>query len=77
MCSRANLGKLAEDNFGLPSKLLFGCCEVKMEAELNELKQFCIIPFKDSKEKQLIESNEYRTLMMKFVLIGITITSDE
>ena len=36
MCSRANLGKLAEDNFDLPEYSLD--VEVNIEAELNELK---------------------------------------
>ena len=51
--------------------------EVIMEVELNELKQFCIIPFECSKEKQSIELNECRTLMIKFVIIGKTITSNK
>ena len=41
-----------------------------MEAELSELNHFCIKPFKGSKEKQLIELNDYRTLMMKFGTIN-------
>ena len=44
--------------------------EVIMEAELNEPKNFCIIPFK------LSEENECRTLM-KFVIIEKTMTSNE
>ena len=39
--------------------------EVIMEVELNVLKQFCIIPFEGSKEKQSRKLNECRTLMMK------------
>ena len=50
--------------------------EVIMEVELNELKHFCIIPFEGSKEKQSIELNEFRTLMMKFVIFGNTMTSN-
>ena len=48
--------------------------EVLMEAELN---RFCIIPFKGSKEMQLIEFNGCWTLMMKFGIIGKTMTSNE
>ena len=51
--------------------------EVVMEVELNELKQFCIIPFDGSKERQSIELNECRALMMKNGKIGKTITSNE
>ena len=51
--------------------------EVIMEVELNVLKQFCIIPFEGSKEKQSRELNECRTLMMKFGKVGKTITSNE
>ena len=51
--------------------------EVIMEVELNVLKQFCIIPFEGSKEKQLRKLNECRTLMMKIGIIGKTITSNE
>ena len=50
--------------------------EVMMEVELNELKHFCITPFEGSKEKQSIELNECRTLMMKFVIFGKTMTSN-
>ena len=45
--------------------------EVMMEAEFNEQKNFCIIPFKGSNE------NECPTLMMKFVIIKKTMTSNE
>ena len=51
--------------------------EVIMEVELNVLKQFCIIPFEGSEEKQSRELNECRTLMMKFGKVGKTITSNE
>ena len=49
-----------------------------MEVELNELKQFCIIPVKGSREKELVELNEYRMLLtIKFGIIVKTITSNE
>ena len=51
--------------------------EVIMEVELNVLKQFCVIPVKGSREKELVELNECRTLMIKFGIIGKTITSNE
>ena len=51
--------------------------EVIMEVELNEQKQFCIIPVKGSREKELIELNECRTLMTKIGMMGKTITSNE
>ena len=51
--------------------------EVIMEVELNVLKQFCIIPVKGSREKELVEHNECRTLTIKFGIIGKTITSNE
>ena len=51
--------------------------EVIMEVELNVLKQFCIIPFEGSKEKQSRKLNECHTLMMKIGKIGKTITSNE
>ena len=51
--------------------------EVIMEAQLTELKHYGIIPFKSSKERQLIKLHECRTLMMKFVIIGKTMTSNE
>ena len=44
--------------------------EVIMEVELNVLKQFCIIPVKDSREKELVELNECRTLMTKIGMMG-------
>ena len=44
--------------------------EVIMKAELNELKNVCIIPFKGSREKHLVELNESRTLTIKLVIIG-------
>ena len=50
--------------------------EAIMEAELNGPKQFCTMHFKGSQEKQLIELNECRTLMMKFVIIGKIATSN-
>ena len=51
--------------------------EVNMEAEVNELKHFCIKPSKGSKEKQLIEFNQCRTLMMNFGIIGKPLTANE
>ena len=51
--------------------------EVVMEVELNVLKQFCIIPVKGSREKELVEHNKCRTLMTKIGIIGKTITSNE
>ena len=51
--------------------------EIILEVELNDLKQFCIIPFDGSKERQSIELNECRTLMMKIRIIGKIITSNE
>ena len=51
--------------------------EVIMEVELNELKNVCIIPFKCSRKNQLVELNECRTLTIKFVIIGKSITSSE
>ena len=48
-----------------------------MEVELNELKQFCIMPVKGSREKELVELNECWTLTIKFGIIGKTITSNE
>ena len=48
-----------------------------MEVELDELKRFCIITFKGSKGKQLIEFNECWTFVMKFGKIGKTMTSNE
>ena len=51
--------------------------EIYLEVELNDLKLFCIIPFDGSKERQSIELNECRTLMMKIGIIGKTITSNE
>ena len=51
--------------------------EVIMEVELNVLKQFCIIPVKGSREKELVELNKCRTLMMKIGMMGKTITSNE
>ena len=46
-----------------------------MEAEVNEMKQYCIIPC--SKGKHSIESIECWTLMMKFDIIWKTLTSNE
>ena len=51
--------------------------EVTIEVELNELKQFCINPVKGSRERELVELNECRTLTNKFGIIGKTITSNE
>ena len=50
---------------------------VIMEVELNVLKQFCIIPVKGSREKELVEHNKCRTLMTKIGMIGKTITSNK
>ena len=50
--------------------------ELSMGAEINELKHFRNVTCKGSKEKQLIELNECRTLMMKFVIIGTSATSN-
>ena len=51
--------------------------EVIMEVELNVLKQFCIIPVKGSREKELVERNKCRTLMTKIGMMGKTITSNK
>ena len=51
--------------------------EVIMEVELIVLKQFCIIPVKGSREKELVEHKKCRTLTIKFGIIGKTITSNE
>ena len=51
--------------------------EVNMVVELIELKNVCIIPFKGSRENQLVELNECRMLTITFVIIGETITSIE
>ena len=51
--------------------------EVIMEVELNVLKQFCIIPVKSSREKELVEHNKCRTLMTKIGMMGKTITSNK
>ena len=51
--------------------------EVIMEVELNVLKQFCIIPVKGSREKELVEHNECRTSMTKIGMMGKTITSNK
>ena len=51
--------------------------EVIMEVELNVLKQFCIMPVKGSREKELVEHNKCRTLMTKFGMMGKTITSNK
>ena len=48
--------------------------EVIMEVELKVLKQFCIIPVKGSREKELVEHNKCRTLMTKIGMMGKTIT---
>ena len=47
-----------------------------MEVELNEMKHSCTMPFKGSKERKLIEHNKCWTLMMKFLIIGETMTSN-
>ena len=44
--------------------------EVIMEVELNVLKQFCIIPVKGSREKELVEHKKCRTLTIKFGIRG-------
>ena len=51
--------------------------EVIMGAEINELNHFRVGPCKGSKGKQLIELNEYRTLMVKYGKFGRTMTSNE
>ena len=51
--------------------------EVTVGAEINELKNVCIIPFKGSREQQLVIFNKFRTLTIKCVDIGKTITSIE
>ena len=51
--------------------------EIILEVELNVLKQFCIIPVKGSREKELVEHKKCRTLTIKFGIIGKTITSNE
>ena len=51
--------------------------EVIMEVDLNVLKQFCIIPVKGSREKELVEHNKCRTLMTKIGMMGKTITSNK
>ena len=51
--------------------------EVITEVELNVLKQFCIIPVKGSREKELVEHNKCRTLMTKIGMMGKTITSNK
>ena len=51
--------------------------EVIMEVELNVLKQFCIIPVKGSREKELVEHNKCRTLTIKIGMMGKTITSNK
>ena len=50
--------------------------EVIMEAELYELKHFYNVLFKSPKGKQLIELKKRRTLMMNFLIIGKTLTSN-
>ena len=50
--------------------------EVIMEAELSEFKHVRNVTCKFSKEKQLIEFNECWTLIMKFLIIGKTMTSN-
>ena len=51
--------------------------EVIMRAEINELNHFRIGPCEGSKGKQLIELNEYGTLMVKYGMFGRTMTSNE
>ena len=75
-CITANIGTLARD-ISTYLETYFLDVEVKMQAELNELKHFCNILLKCSKERQLIERNDWRTLMMKFGIIGKTMTSNE
>ena len=48
-----------------------------MEVKLYGLNYLCIIPFQGSKEKQSIALSECRTLTIKFVIIGNTVTSIE
>ena len=50
--------------------------EVFMEVEINELKHLGNVRFEGSEEKQSIELNECRTLMMKFVIFVKTMTSN-
>ena len=51
--------------------------EVKLEADLNELKQFRNELFKSVKEKQMFKRNDSRTVMITFVILGKTTTSGE
>ena len=67
LCSREKIVKPAGDVLDV---------EVFMEVDLIELNDFCIIPFKGSKGKQSIDLNDFRTSMMKFVIIGKTMTSN-
>ena len=50
--------------------------EVFMEVDLNEQKHSCIMPFESSEKTHFIELKEGWTLMMEFVIIGKTMTSN-
>ena len=67
----------AEETFSTYVEIYSLDVEVIMEVELIELKQICIIPVKGSREKELVELNECRTLAIKFGIMGKTITSNE
>ena len=61
------------------TKLEISCLDVEaiMEVELTESKHFGNVLFEVSEEQQVIELNDYRTLMMTFGTIGKTMTSNE
>ena len=65
------------ETFSTHLEFFFLDVEVFMEVELNVLKQFCIIPVKGSREKELVEHNKCRTLMTKIGMMGKTITSNK
>ena len=67
LCSREKFVKPAGDILDV---------EVFIEVDLTELNDFCITPFKGLKGKQSIDLNDFRTSMMKFVIIGKTMTSN-
>ena len=71
-----NLGSCLE-TFSTHLEIFSLDVEVIMEVELNVLKQFCIIPVKGSREKELVKHNKCRTSTIKFGIIGKTITSNE
>ena len=50
--------------------------KVQMEVDLNEQKHSCTMPFKGSKEKQLIDLSECWTLMLEYLIIRKTMTSN-